>query len=229
MMASVESRPPDDTSATGDPREGDATEEAPLPSQEGTTAAQTARNLLDRPLPPGYREEWARHFARSDRGLKGQDTASDDSKTVMIFRLGEEWLALPTGILHDVVEPKPVRSLPHRRDAIVLGLVNIRGELLLCVSLHALLHIEDKATTRSARADSLRRLVVMGRKDRRLAFAADETYGVQRYDRSAVLAVPATISMAASAFTTSMLIWEDRSVGCLDETLVLDMLDRSFA
>jgi chemotaxis-related protein WspD len=230
MMASVEAGPPDGISAARDPEEGGGADGMRAPSREAAAAAQTARDLLDRPLPPGYREEWARHFARSDRGVAAQDTTSEDSKTVMIFRLGEEWLALPTGILHDVVEPKPIRSLPHRRDAIVLGLVNIRGELLLCVSLHALLHIEqDKSTPHAARADSLRRLVVMGRKDRRLAFVADEMHGVRRYDRSAALAVPATISLAASAFTTSMLNWEGRSVGCLDETLVLDMLDRSLA
>ena len=199
-------------------------------SQHGAIAAQTARSLLDRPLPPGYREEWARHYARTERGVGRQDTASGESKTVMIFRIGEEWLALPIGIFHDVVEPRPIHSLPHRRDAIVLGLVNIRGELLVCVSLRELLHIgQDKSGPHSARTDSIRRLVVIGKEDKRIVFIADEVHGIQRCDESTFVAVPATISKAASALTTSMLIWDGRSVGCLDQATMLDMLDRSLA
>ena len=34
-----------------------------------------------------------------------------------------------------------IHSLPHRRQGIVLGLVNVRGELLICVSLARLLGI----------------------------------------------------------------------------------------
>lgn len=212
---------------TGDrPHEAGAAHSAP---PDGATAAGKARSLLDRPLPPGYREEWARHFARSDRGAAGHEAAPEDARAVMVFRLGEEWLALPAGIFHDVVEPRTIHSLPHRRDAVVLGLVNIRGELLVCVSLHELLHVEKDRPVRSARADAARRLVVIGRKDRRLVFLADEVHGLRRYDRSAALAVPATIGRAPSAFTTAMLPWEGRTIGCLDETLVLDMLDRSLA
>jgi len=195
----------------------------------GGTAAQTARDLLDRPLPPGYREEWARHFARDDRGAAGHQAMAEDAKTIMVFRLGEEWLALPAGIFHDVVEPRTIHSLPHRRDAVVLGLVNIRGELLVCVSLHELLHVGKDGPARSVRADAARRLVVIGRKERRLVFPADEVHGLRRHDHGATLAVPATIGMAASTFTTAMLAWDERTIACLDETMVLDMLDRSLA
>ncbi|GLS21876.1 chew domain protein [Labrys miyagiensis] len=193
-------------------------------------AAQTARSLLDRPLPVGYREEWAQHFARNDRGARGEDDASEKSRSFMIFRIGEEWLALPAAIFHDVVEPRPVHSLPHRRDALVLGLVNVRGELLVCVSLAQLLHIGQSAPqARSTRVDRLRRMVVIGSEHRRIVFVADEVHGLQRRHESSLLTIPATVSKSASAFTTAMLAWEGRTVGCLDETSVLDMLDRSLA
>ncbi|MDQ0395736.1 chemotaxis protein CheW [Labrys monachus] len=216
------------SSAQGERRESSPAH--PGAGQNGEAAAQTARNLLDRPLPPGYREEWAKHFGRSERSAEEREAAWEKAGTVMVFRLGEEWLALPTDIFHDVVEPRPIHSLPHRRDAVVLGLVNIRGELLVCVSLHELLHVgQDGAAPRTGRGDGMRRLVVIGRKDRRLVFAADEVHGVHRYDRSAVQAVPATIGLAASAFTTSMLAWQERTIGCLDGAMVLEMLDRSLA
>src|SRR2546422_1979826 len=35
----------------------------------------------------------------------------------------------------EVAERRVIHSLPHRRTGIVLGVVNVRGELLVCVSL----------------------------------------------------------------------------------------------
>ncbi|CAM5763062.1 chew domain protein [Labrys miyagiensis] len=193
-------------------------------------ASQMARNLLDRPLPAGYREEWARHFARDDRAAGTEGSASEEANAVMIFRIGEEWLALPADACHDVVEPRPVHSLPHRRDTVVLGLVNVRGELLVCASLGELLHVAGSTSQlRAARSDGLRRMVVIGDEHRRIVFHADEVHGLRRCNESMRLAVPATISKAPSTFTTSMLAWEGRTVGCLDAALVLDMLDRSLA
>ena len=88
-----------------------------------------AHRLLDRPLPEAYRQEWTRHFAQIE---KVQPPAR---KSAVVFRLKAEWLALPTHAFQEVGERRPIHSLPHRRDGIVLGLVNVRGELLVCVAL----------------------------------------------------------------------------------------------
>ena len=42
-------------------------------------------------------------------------------------------------------------------------------------------------------------------------------------------AVPATIARAMSHVTKAVLPWQDRSVGRLDETVLLDLVDRSIA
>src|SRR5438045_1523494 len=89
--------------------------------------------LLDRPLPADYRRERTAHFAQEKKLPPPARTSA------LLFRLAAEWLALPTHAFQEVAERRPIHSLPHRRQGPVLGLVNIRGELLICVALGRLL------------------------------------------------------------------------------------------
>lgn len=104
--------------------------------QNCSVYSQAGRSLLDRPAPEGYVAEWT--------ALLGQPPQQTDYRTIVsvaIFRLGQEWLALPATVFNQVLEPAPVHSLPHRSDRILRGIVNVRGQILLCVSLHDLLGI----------------------------------------------------------------------------------------
>ena len=65
--------------------------------------------LLDRALPADYRRERAEHYAQSKKITKPARLS------VVIFRLGLEWLALPTGAFAEVAERRALHTLPHRR------------------------------------------------------------------------------------------------------------------
>ena len=104
-----------------------------------------AKAFLDRDLPEDHLEEWSSHFARQKHG---DDRATD---CLLIFRIGFEWLALPPTLFQEVVDLRPIHSLPHRRSGSVLGLVNVRGELLVCVSLGHMLGVEKTEEWASAR------------------------------------------------------------------------------
>lgn len=190
------------------------------------THAQIARQLLDRPLPPGYREEWTRLFARpaDDEGDRGAPV------NMLIFRLGAEWLGLPAAICQEIAELRPIHSLPHRRSAAIRGIVNVRGELLVCVSLSELLGIDTETSVRSeGRLAAFRRLVVTGEEGRRSAFEVDEVHGLHSFDGHSLGPVPATIGKATASVVTGVLAWNDRAVGCLDESRLIDLIDRSIA
>src|SRR5436305_11616291 len=101
--------------------------------------------LLDRPLPTDYRREWTEHFAGRKK------TAAPAKISAVLFRLESEWLALATHAFQEVAERRRLHSLPHRRLGIVLGLVNIRAELLICVSLERWLGLEQKTSSVSDR------------------------------------------------------------------------------
>lgn len=178
--------------------------------------------LLDRDLPSGYRRDWTEYFAcEKKRVVPGK-------LSVVIFRIGAEWLALPTRAFQEVAERRKIHSLPHRQHAVVLGLVNVRGELLICVCLGWLLGIDREAGAKPPRALG-DRLVVTEWRGSRLALPVNEIHGIHRYDPDEVKEAPATVSRAGSGFTRGMLPWQGRMVGCLDEELLFSTLNRSLS
>jgi chemotaxis-related protein WspD len=180
--------------------------------------AAAASHLLDAELPPDYLVERARHYAQR------KEITRPGARSVVIFRLGAEWLALPTGVFGEIAPLRPAHSLPHRRDRIVAGVTNIRGELLVCVSLAAALGLD-----RDAGASPNARLAVVNRSGDRFAFAADEIAGLQRFDDADLTPVPATLAHAQATYTRGMLAWQERSVGVLDDQLLFYTLSRSLA
>jgi chemotaxis-related protein WspD len=99
--------------------------------------ARAGRGLLDRAAPAGHLEAWSEELARAKDSV-----AADDRLSLFVFRVGNEWLALPMSTVKEVAEPLPVRTLPRRSGGLLAGLVNVRGELHLAFSMTMLLGVE---------------------------------------------------------------------------------------
>ena len=182
----------------------------------------SAAKLLDADLPAGHLAEWTGHFSSE------QQVEEAGTQSVVIFRLGAEWLALPTAVFKEVATLRAVHSLPHRRSGIVLGLANVRGTLLVCVSLGDVLSLEKATETRKEKARVLhRRLLVISRDGNRLVFPVDEVHGIHRCQPRELKEVPATVAKATATYTKSVLAWRDKAVGCLDDQLLFYTLNRS--
>jgi chemotaxis-related protein WspD len=190
--------------------------------------AAAALKLLDRPPPSGYIEEWTEHIARITGSRDGSaSTASTrDGASALVFQLGHEFLALPTSVVKEVAELRVIHRLPQRRDGPVLGIANIRGELLVCVSLGRLLDVDE---TPQAPRGPAGRLLVIGRDDRRTVLPVGAVHGIHRYRVRDLARTPATIAKAASPYTEAMLSWQDRTVACLDADRLLAAVDRCIA
>ena len=127
-------------------------------------------------------------------------------------------MAFRTQTVAEVTTPRPIHRVPGRSNAVFLGLVNLHGQVQLCVSLHGLLGV----TALSAPA----RLVVLRDRSRteNWAFVADEVSGVQHIPRSRWRSVPATLTNPAVGFSQAVLSWNERSIGLLDEERVFNAL-----
>lgn len=143
-------------------------------------------------------------------------------QSVLIFRIGNEWLALPSAVITEVAAENVIHSLPHQRNAAVLGLTNIRGMLVLCISLARLLHAQTATEQRNAA-----RFVVVTHDMQKVVFPVDEIDGVERFDRSAWLMPPSTLAQSSTTYTQAILPWKDRKVGLLDPDLLFYTLKRS--
>jgi chemotaxis-related protein WspD len=176
-----------------------------------------AARLLDAEVSAADLAQRAEHYAAPKAAERSGTVA------VVIFRIATEWLALPASIWREVHARVPIHTLPHRRDQVVTGVVNIRGELLVCVSLAAALGVTESNGMPSTR------LAVVQRAMDRFVFPADEVAGLHRYDPAELVPMPTTLARTQSGCTCGMIIWEERSVGLLDEDRVFQTLNRSLA
>jgi chemotaxis-related protein WspD len=182
--------------------------------------AAAGASLLDQDLPADYRRDWTEHFSRE------KSHAPPGKHSVVIFRISSEWLSLPTVAFQEVAERRTMHSLPHRRTGVALGLINVRGELLVCVSIGKLLGI-DPVAGNDRPGLVHQRLVVAEWQGHVLAYPVDEIYGIHRYQPDELKPLPATVAGTRSNFTRGVLDWEGRLVGCLDAELVFATLNRS--
>ena len=177
---------------------------------------------IDRPLPPNYRLEWSQHFAEEKR-LPEQGNAS-----AILFRIHREWLAMPTHTFQEVAEKRAIHSLPNRPGSIVLGLANVRGELVTCISLGHLLQIEGMPSMQAIRANYGRLLVVQSATSK-LAFPADEVQGPHRFHPQELKDPPATLARANARYAQAVLPWEKHAVGLMNAELLLSSLGTNLA
>ncbi|MFM0033833.1 chemotaxis protein CheW [Paraburkholderia strydomiana] len=187
-----------------------------------------AAKLLDQPIP---RVDLSRHDIRT--AAQPRHDARGTNESFLVFRIGGEWLALPTPIFKRIVQTRPIHTLPHRQHRAVLGVVNVQGELLVCLALTHLLGFEADTTTAIATRDGqpsrhdLPRLLVVSRAEEHAVFPVDQVDGVHWLAPSTFCPPPATLSQAAAAHTRAVAPWRGMSVGLLDADALFDTLNRS--
>ncbi len=186
------------------------------------TYTQEGRALLNREAPQEYLEEWVSLLARE------RETVSRDEKSVQVFRLMSEWLALPAHCWMEVIEVRPVRHIPHRSSQVLLGLVSVRGEIHLCISLSSMLGIEKSEALEDAPSQRVSRRFCVVRKDNvSWVFPADEMYGLVSYNEKDVESVPSTVAKSFQKFTWGLLNVAGKKIGLLDEARLFDGFSRS--
>lgn len=181
--------------------------------------AAAGSRFLNRLQPDGYKQEWTEYIAQARK------PPSAHKISTVIFRLGDEWLALPTQTFQEVTEQRLIHSIPHSGHGIVLGIVNVRGELLLCVSIARLLGL-DRASTRRM-PSYCGRLLVFASEGGRLTFPVDEVHGLHRLQPED-LSDPAPKAMnVPSTFARGVFSWEKRIVGLLEPQRIFSIFNRS--
>jgi chemotaxis-related protein WspD len=145
--------------------------------------------------------------------VKPEIETEGDQLSVLIFRLVDEWLALPVTILVEVTRPHTPHKIPHRAG-LLSGLVNIRGELHLCIQLDLLLAL---ATTKADDVEDQPRILVVRRDQDTWVFLAHEVDQVHRLPVSTLVLPAPTLSRASSKLSRGVFKVGGRSVGLLDE------------
>ena len=185
----------------------------------------SAGRLLDREATAAFLRE-STAFVAVKRDLIAQST-----KSVVVFRIGVEWLALPTGVVQEVSDRCTVRTMPDHRGGILSGVINVRGELLLCVSLIAFLGLDQVVGAQPSKRTTLSdRLLICKHGEDRLAFPVSEVHGLHSYHPGDLREAPATLTRATrGAYTLGVAPWRDRIVGYLDDELMFYAVNKALA
>ncbi|MDR2317451.1 MULTISPECIES: chemotaxis protein CheW [Pseudomonas] len=152
-----------------------------------------------------------------------QPVEENTGRSMLLFRLGEEWLALATASLAEIAPLQAVHSLPHQRSRVLQGVANVRGALVPCLSLADLLGVQaGTAEQRSGRA--MPRMLILAAEGGPVVMAVEEIDGIHRLD-------PLLLGSGqdATRFTAAVLQWRGRSVRVLDDQHLLSAVQRSLS
>jgi len=179
------------------------------------------RQLLESAPPHGYLQQWTELCAVE------QPQKNNQAGSIILFRLGDEWLGIETKILDEVMQMRHIHTIPHRKGAILRGVANVRGELQLCVSIGRLLNITRGEITGSTVVKGVyERMIVISRQGMKFIFPVSEVRGVFRFDLNEMEGAPATAMNCSVHYLKGMVTWEDRHVGVIDPQLLFPALER---
>ncbi|GAK53385.1 CheW-like protein [Candidatus Moduliflexus flocculans] len=181
----------------------------------------------------GTRSAWELQTGLDAGSLAKKEEELVGTISVVIFRIEGEWLAIPTQLLDEIIDVEYVQSLlhtiPHRRNPVLMGVINVHGEIWLCVSLKELLGLEvvESPQTELDRNAYKRMMVIQGENTDRWVFPVDEIHGIYRVHPKSFQNVPVTVAKAKTTFTKGIFEWEQHQVAFLDNELLLHNLARS--
>jgi chemotaxis-related protein WspD len=168
--------------------------------------------LLDRPISDSQLAAGAESTARPSECRSAGAVLG-----LLVFRLGDERLALPAKILRGVTPHADPIRVPHKSGRLLRGLCNIRGELVLCADLRGMLGIPcpPQRAADEERPDE-RRMVMINAPDGAWAFEVDAVEGVQRTASEAMAPAPVTVKYAMAGCTAGVATIKEGGVTVLD-------------
>ncbi|AWY43046.1 chemotaxis protein CheW [Pseudomonas putida] len=169
-----------------------------------------------------------RYALQQDDRAQVAHTLEDEVKTrsLLMFRLGEEWLGLATRSLVEVAPQQAIHSLPHQRSRALLGVANVRGALVACLSLGELLGLESVASVASG-ARVMPRMLIIAAHGGPVVVPVDEVDGIHAIDERVLEAASRSGSQANAKYTRGVLQFKGRSLRWLDEEQLLSAVTRS--
>lgn len=182
------------------------------------------RGLLEREPPLDYVDDWTALLAKSSQATLTK------TQSILAFRIGDEFVAIPVGLVKEIVEMGRMHRIPHKCNNVIKGLVSIRGELKLCVSLGGLLGIKkgELSYFDQHRISYSERLIVIVNGSDEFVFPVSEVIGIRRVDPGTMQGTPSTISNSMLSNIAGIYKIDGRNIGMLDERKLFEGLGRNF-
>jgi len=185
--------------------------------------SNAGRLLLDRDTDSIYIDEWTNNLK------KPRSNDDQNQQSALVFRIGDEWFALPSIIIREITQCDKHHSLPHRKNQILRGLVNVRGDLLLSVSLGYLFKLNKTEALEIKNKVTHERYIVISDKGELFAFPVSEVKETLKYDPDELQNTPSTVNNNSSNFIKGVIEQKNIHIGLLDSELLFSALHRNIS
>jgi len=180
---------------------------------------RAGRRIFDRKPPDDYVRLWTKQLARPKA-----DRVSG-CIPVLVFRIGREWFALRASLVDEVLELRSVHSIPHHKGGILRGLINVHGELQLCVSIEKFLAVEqDDRCGQEQDSKVIPRMLLVSNGTESLVFEVSEVACVYACHPDMLEDVPATLPRERMPLLKGLLHWNQHHVAILYGDRLLEKL-----
>ena len=164
---------------------------------------------------------------QEDRGPVSVAVESEvRTRSLLMFRLGEEWLGLATRSLVEVSPLQAIHSLPHQRSRALLGVANVRGALVACLSLVELLGLDGTSSVAPG-VRVMPRMLIIAAHGGPVVVPVDEVDGIHAIDERVLDTASRSGAQASAKYTRGVLQFKGRSLRWLDEEQLLSAVTRS--
>ncbi|RAI71524.1 chemotaxis protein CheW [Pseudomonas fluorescens] len=164
---------------------------------------------------------------QEDRGPTSVAIESEvKTRSLLMFRLGEEWLGLTTRSLVEVSPLQAIHSLPHQRSRALLGVANVRGALVACLSLVELLDLDGTSNVAPG-TRVMPRMLIIAAHGGPVVVPVDEVDGIHAIDERILDTASRSGAQASAKYTRGVLQFKGRSLRWLDEEQLLSAVTRS--
>lgn len=178
---------------------------------------QATAYVYDAPLTDEYRDECT-HVLREHKKVE-----KAKANSVLTFEVFDEWLAIPACYVKEITSYRTVQRIPHNKNPIVQGLINISGEIEISFSLGTLLGLRDWKKGKG----SFRHVIIADYDNKHYVFPVSQLGEVLRYHDDDLQAVPSTSDEKAGSFMQGIVKWKRQQVGALDAELLFSAISRS--
>ena len=182
--------------------------------------SEAGRKVLERNLTNNYEQDWAAVYSQE----KQEYIIEKESLT--IFRLGDEIMAIPTEYIMSVNDIGNIHTVPHQKSDILRGLINLHGELKICISLGRLLGLNKAVKEVESMHRVYNRMIEISNEGKEYIFIVSEVLGIHHITSKEHKEAPATISKSKGTFTQSFIKWKETDVSYLDIELIFYNLDK---
>jgi len=182
---------------------------------------KAAQRNLQRAVGDTYKRDWAAHFRQAD------SAATQHDSSCLVFRIGREWLSLPTVAFVSVAPYAQPHRLPHRSARGLSGVVNVGGKLYPCIALAELFGIDEREGTAARGRHTFARLLLMQWEDQAYALPVADLHGIVRYAAAQMTVPAATINKGLSRYLSGVIAEQDMHIGVLDAALIGYQLART--